>query len=168
MEALGIDTKLLLAQTVNFLLFAYIFKRLMYAPFMKYVNKQHADEKERGRLLGELQDKEARLQDREKEIVAEARQKALEIIQKAEETAEKKKKELIKDAQAEVVTMKRKAEQEIQEEKDRMYDDVRAKIVDSSKSLTEVVLKDFVSASKQNDVLEAVFQNLKKQKVYEN
>ena len=33
MEALGIDPKLLVAQLVNFALFAYVFKRFMYKPF---------------------------------------------------------------------------------------------------------------------------------------
>jgi len=94
MEALGIDIKLLLAQGINFILFAIIFKKFLYAPFRKYLHKQMGEEEEKVRILADLQIREESLGEREKEILAQAHEQALKIIKEAEKTAEAKKTEI--------------------------------------------------------------------------
>src|SRR3990167_7297238 len=105
MEALGIDLKLLLAQTINFVLFFIIFKKFLYAPFLKFLDMERKNELEKQRLLKDLQEKETGLEKREQEVLADARAQALQIMKTAEETADKKKKEILKNAHDEIVDM---------------------------------------------------------------
>lgn len=168
MEALGIDIKLLLAQGVNFLLFAIIFKKFLYAPFKKYLQKQMGEEEEKTRILADLQIREESLGEREKEVLAQAREQALKIIKEAEKTAEAKKAEIAKEAEEEAQLIKKKAEQDIERERKKLMDDVRTSVIKTSEAMTETVLKDFIDQKQQKALLEQIFKKLKASKVYEN
>ena len=168
MEALGIDIKLLIAQAVNFLLFFFIFKRFLYGPFLRYLNKEQENEKEKQRLLKDLQEKETSLERRQKEVLADASTQALKILKNAEDLAVKKKKEIIDKAHEEITEMKLKAKNDLEDEKGKLLDDVRMHVIETSKSMTETVLKDFIDEKNQRGLLENIFKNIKKSKVYEN
>jgi F-type H+-transporting ATPase subunit b len=168
MEALGIDGKLLLAQTVNFVLFFFIFKKFLYGPFTSFLKNERKNEDEKQRLLKDLQEKEAHLDKREKEIINDARAQALKIIKTAEETAAKKKKELSDKAHEEISEMKLKSKKDLEDEKAKLYDDLKSHVIQSSKTMTESVLKDFVDSKTQQEMLDHIFKELKKSKVYEN
>lgn len=168
MEALGIDIKLLIAQTVNFLLFLFIFKKFLYAPFTAYLKNEREKEAEKERILKDLQDKEAQLEKKEKEITDDARAQALKIMKNAEDAAEKKKKDLLDKVHSEISEMKLKAKQDIENEKDKLYEGLRAHVIQTSKTMTESVLKDFVDQKNQQVILEHIFKELKKSKTYEN
>ncbi|KXK11273.1 MAG: ATP synthase subunit b [Microgenomates bacterium OLB23] len=168
MEALGIDPKLLVAQLINFGLFAYVFMKFMYKPFMAYLEKQQADEVEKAKLLADLQKKEAKTEEKQKEILAEARSQAISIIKEAEATAHAKREEMLKTAHEEVAKLKQKAEKEMEDDRARMYDDMRSKVVKTSETLASSVLRDFVDEKQHKDILSKVFAKLEKTKVYEN
>ena len=168
MEALGIDGKLLLAQLVNFVLFALIFKKFLYKPFKSYLEKQQNEENERARLLVDLQKKDEKIEIRQKEVLAEAQTQAINIIKDAESLAHAKKQELLTDAHDEAAKVKQKAEKDIAEERVRMYDAVRDRVVKTSETLTLSVLKDFIDEKQQKGLLEKVFEKLQKAKIYEN
>ncbi|TXH02249.1 MAG: F0F1 ATP synthase subunit B [Candidatus Moraniibacteriota bacterium] len=168
MEALGIDPKLLIAQLVNFGLFAYVFQKFMYKPFKAYLHKQQADELEKARILADLQKKEEKTEVKQKEVLAEARSQALALIKEAEATAHAKKEEIIKAAHEEVAKMKQKAEKDIEDDRARMYDDIRSKVVKTSETLASSVLRDFVDEKQHKGILDKVFAKLQATKVYEN
>ncbi len=168
MEALGIDGKLFLAQLVNFGLFAFIFKKFIYKPFMDYLAKQQGEENERAKLLTDLQKKEEKLEAKQKEVLAEARTEALIIMKEVEKTAAAKRQELLQAAQEEATKMKQKAEKDVEDDRARMYDEVRDNVVKLSETLTTSVLKDFIDEKQQKAILDKVFEKLQKAKVYEN
>jgi F-type H+-transporting ATPase subunit b len=168
MEALGIDPKLLVAQLINFGLFAFIFQKFMYKPFMAYLEKQQADEKEKVRLLADLQKKEEKMENKHKEVLAEARSEALSIVKEAETMAHAKKEEMMQAAHEEVAKMKQKAEKDIEDDRARMYDDIRSKVVKTSEALASSVLRDFVDEKQHKGILNKVFEKLQKSKAYEN
>jgi F-type H+-transporting ATPase subunit b len=168
MEALGIDPKLLVAQLINFGLFAFIFQKFMYKPFKAYLEKQQANELEKSRLLIDLQKKEEKLEAKQKEVLAEARSQALSIIKEAETMAHTKKEEMLKLAHEEVAKMKQKAEKDIEDDRARMYDDIRSKVVKTSETLASSVLRDFVDEKQHKGILDKVFEKLQKSKAYEN
>jgi len=168
MEALGIDGKLLIAQTINFALFFVVFKRFLYAPFTQFLSNERKNEVEKERLLKDLQEKEEHLQKREKEIMNDARAQALKIMKTAEESVVKKKKDLLDKTHEEITEMKLKAKKDLDDEKNKLYDDVKVHIVETSRSMTEKVLKDFVDEKGQQTMLDHIFKELKKSKVYEN
>ena len=168
MEALGIDLKLLLAQTINFVLFFIIFKKFLYAPFLKFLDMERKNELEKQRLLKDLQEKETGLEKREQEVLADARAQALQIMKTAEETADKKKKEILKNAHDEIVDMKLKAKKDIEDERTKLHDEVKSHVIQVSRTLTTSVLKDFIDEKNQHSILERIFKEMKKGKIYEN
>src|SRR3989338_2596155 len=168
MEALGIDSKLLLAQAVNFLLFFYIFKRFLYKPFLDYINKQAKDEEEKERLLHEIEERERSIADKEREILEDVRAQATKMMKEAEVEAAQKRQEIIKKNQGEAVEIKQRAESDLSKEKEKLYDEVKGHVIKTSQALTEKVLSDFLNEKRQKEVLSEVFKNIKKAKVYEN
>ncbi len=168
MEALGIDIKLLFAQALNFILFAYIFQKFLNKPFQAYIKKQKGEEEEKDKLLKDLQEKEESLSETEREVIAMAREKSLKILKDAEDMAQKKKKEIIEKAHTEVEAMKLKAQQDILEEKKKLYDEIKDHIVQTSETLAEAVLIDFIDVKKQQDILKNIFKKLDKSSTYEN
>lgn len=168
MEALGIDTKLLIAQLINFGLFVIIFSKFMYKPFMAYVRQQHEEEGQREKLLKELESKDEKASEAYKKIMADAHAQAHEITKEAESLALAKRQEILDAATAEVKNMKEKAAHDIESERQSLYDDVRTKVIKTSETMTQVVLKDFFSEKNQKGVMEEVLAKLKSAKVYEN
>lgn len=168
MEALGIDPKLLVAQLVNFGLFAFIFLKFMYKPFKAYLEKQQGEENEKTRLLAELQKKEEKLDVRQKEVLAEARAQALSIVKEAEVLAHAKREEMMKAAQEEVAKFKKKAEKDIEDDRARMQDDIREKVVKTSEILASSALREFIDEKQHKGILNKVFEKLQKTKKYEN
>lgn len=168
MEALGIDIKFLMAQLINFGVFAFVFAKFMYKPFKTYLADQQKDEYEKERLLHDLQVKELSLAEKEKEHIAAARMKAAEIIKEAEVVAEKKRTEILAKAHDEAQALKKKAQKEAEEAESQIHDELRAKVIHTSEVMTETVLKDYLSEKNQADILKQIFAKLHASKVYEN
>ena len=168
MEALGIDVRFLIAQLINFGLFTVIFVKLLYKPFKAYVSEQHKEEQEKDRLLKELQEKEDRLIEKEKKVLSEARVAAAGILKEAERNADKKRKEIITKAQQDATTIKKKAQDDIEDNRKKMHDEIRSKVVNTSKIMTESILKEFLNKNNQRSILEEAFSKLKSSKIYEN
>ena len=152
MEALGIDPKLLVAQLVNFALFAYVFKRFMYKPFKTYLAKQQGEEQERTRILADLVKKEEKIEMKQKEVLVEARSQALSIVKEAEAMAHAKKEDMLKAAQEEVTKLKQKAEKDIEDDRAQMHDDIREKVVKTSEILASSALRDFVDEKQHKGI----------------
>lgn len=168
MEALGLDIKFLMAQLINFGLFAFVFAKFMYKPFRTYLAEQQKDEHEKARLLHDLQAKELSLSEKEKEVITAAQKKAESLLKEAELTAEKKRADILAKAHDEALALKKKAQKEADEAQAKIHDELRARVVHTSEVMTETVLKDFFTEKQQKDILENVFAKLRSSKVYEN
>ena len=54
-SGLGIDLKLMLAQTINFLLFLFLFGKFIVPNFFKFIQKEKKEEEERIKILEDLE-----------------------------------------------------------------------------------------------------------------
>ena len=126
-QNLGIDVKLLLAQTVNFLLVLWLLNRFVFKKILKFLDERKQSiekgveltakaEREMERIteirklaMGKAKklaeslvaDAKSKGATAEKEIVAGARVSAEEILDRAKEEAERKKQDVLKEAEAE-------------------------------------------------------------------
>lgn len=168
MEALGIDTKLLIAQVVNFALLFLIFKHFISKPFFKWLEKEKETDAERQRILTDLEEKEKALAVKEKEIVAASQNEATKIIQDAKKTALVTREEMIKKAQDEVDIIKKKAQKQLDDEKKKLYIEVKKHLAETSAAVTKTVISEFVDEEKQQEIMRRVVKMIPKEALYEN
>lgn len=161
MEGLGIDAKLMFAQGVNFLLFFYLFKRFLYKPFKKFVEKEQVAEKKQQMLLEELKHKEDEAEAKRKEILDQARSQAVGIVKEAEAEAAKRRVELIQQAKKEAQEIVKKGEHKLKEDRESIFHDARKHVVTVSAKLVREALKNYVNSSRQKEIISEITKNIK-------
>jgi len=87
MENLGIDLKLMIAQSINFLLFFFIVKKFIAKPFTNFLEEEKNKEKEKQKLLEEAQKIEENLKIKEQKIKEEANREMKKIIEETKKNA---------------------------------------------------------------------------------
>ena len=89
MENLGIDSKLLIAQLINFALFFFIFKKYLARPFLKFINDEKQNTEDKEKLLVKAKAMEEKLKENEKTMKAALKKESDAQIQEAKESAQK-------------------------------------------------------------------------------
>lgn len=168
MEALGIDWKLLIAQLVNFFLFFLILKKYLAKPFSRYLSDQEKKEKEKERLLKEIQQREENIKKREKEILEETREEGMKIVNEAKQAALKSKEEILQKARKEAEEIRASGKRQVEEERRNLYRELKSNIITGSVLMVKTVLKEFITQEKQSEILQNLFKRLKERKSYEN
>ncbi len=159
---LGLDGKLMLAQTINFILFWALFARFVAPSFFKFIKKLGVDEEERVTLLSGLQKKDDEAKATAEELLKEARVEAKMILQEAEKTAKSQREKLLKEATDEAHEIRVKAEGQIETLKRELMADVRSQVIKTSKKLIEVILKDTITKERQKEIVSQAFDKLPK------
>lgn len=168
MEALGLDIRFLIAQLVNFGVFAFVFVKFLHKPFMAYLADQRKEEDEKVRLLEDLHKQEESLLEKEKAVLDEAHKQAEALLKEARTEAEEAVQKIRADAQEEVLELKRRGQKELAESQSRMHDEIRAKALSTAQTLTAEVLKHKLTEEHHKDIIKHVTQSLKESAVYEN
>ena len=160
MENLGIDTKLLIAQLINFLLFLYVFKRFISGPFLKFVHNEKKKDEEKQKAMSEIKKIEANLETMEAEARKKAKVAADALIDAAKQDAEKVKKELTEQAQKEAETIVEKAKKQLEEDRQGLYKEVRAKAAHLSTIMIDKALERYLTEDAQKKMTEHILNNL--------
>lgn len=160
MDKLGIDPKLLLAQTVNFLIVLFVYVRFVHKPFMNTL----AQEKKK------KQDLETALQKNLKETEAAQKQKEMLEVElesrtkkaytKLKQEAEGMKQVALKEAQEEAQRIREQNVQIIERDREKMLHDVKVQSVSIASVLLEKALGGLVEGELNKKVTQAVIQKL--------
>lgn len=161
MEALGIDSKLLVAQMVNFALFFVLFKKFMAKPLMEFIKKNHDIEKEKERLAQKALAAEQKNAEKVEEVLKKAREEALDIVNDAKATAKKVEEQLLKKAQEDVVALKAKATTQLEQDKKELLAQEHDAVVKASSSLVKTVLADVLDKKSQEQIMDAFLKKAK-------
>lgn len=168
MEALGIDTKLMLAQIINFALFFFIFKRFISKPFFRYLKEAESKEQEKEKILADLKMQEEKAKERAKDILDTARDEATVLVNEAKKTALSQREEMIKKASEEAIEIKSKAKKAIEEERNGLYQEAKERIVETSTLIAKAALKDYIDETRQKELVKRIFEKIDKKELYEN
>ena len=168
MEALGIDSRLLLAQAINFILFLIIFKKFINKPFKRYLDreKEAINSQQTAR-----QNAESILVDSKNEaekIVNDAKQKGNFIVEEAKKIADSKTQQLTAKAKKDIETQKQKLMTEIEQERQKNYRHIKKEIIESSLILSNKVLSDYITENKQQSIIKNLTEKLAKSNKYGN
>lgn len=159
MENLGIDTKLLIAQLVNFALFFFIFKRFIAKPFTQYIDQEKNKELEKEKALNEIVQEKERLQQKTTKLQQEMKQEASKVIAEAKESAALIKERATEETNQEAETVRTKTKKQLEEERENMYKEFQDKVLEMSLVLINKTFGDVLTDESKKKITEKILKN---------
>ena len=130
MEALGIDLKLIIAQTVNFLIVMFLLWKFAYTPILKMLSERQ-EKVEKGIKDAEASAKAlAKAKDEAEKITGDAYAEANEILKNAKTVANSESAEIVKKAGDSADRIMKNAKDEAAAEKDKVMSEAKKEISD--------------------------------------
>lgn len=149
-----IDYKILIAQVVNFTIVLFVLYKFAYGPLLKAMNdrtkrieKGLKDAEEVGKKLQETED-------REKEVLTNAKREAQSIIESAEKTALKNKEDLLEEAKKKSEEIVDNTRKQLEEEKKRMLSEIKSEVADLVVAATGKVIDEKMDDKKDKEIIE--------------
>ncbi len=137
-----IDLKIIIAQTVNFIIIFLVLYFFALKPLKKIMNERTSiiekgisDAKNNAEIIISTRKKY-------EEIIAQARIEAHQLFQEGKKESEAKKNEIIEEAQSEVLLMIANGKKNLETEKTKMIEEAKVEIVSLVVAATEKILKD--------------------------
>jgi len=169
MENLGIDTKLIIAQGINFALFFFVFKKFLAKPFSQFVTSEKKKDQERERLLAKTLATAEKLEKQEGEMKEKVKKESHALLNEAKKQAAEARQLLIDEATAEATRIKESAHAQLRSERELIEKDAKEKIVQMSFLIVEKALSDVLTADMRKKVTESILKNApQKVTLYEN
>jgi F-type H+-transporting ATPase subunit b len=131
MEALtklGIDFKVILAQTINFGILIAILTKLLYRPILKMLDQRRKRIEESLKTAKEIEVKSAKMEEEMSHKRALAKKDAAEIVGDAKVTAEKDREKILISAAEESDRVKKAAREQIELERQAMLDETKKRV----------------------------------------
>ena len=161
LENLGIDWKILLAQTINFLVILYLLKRFAYRPFLKILRERKEKIDKGIKRSEEIEKRIQAIKSQKEKILENARQNAFQILKQIEEKGRGKAEQIIKESQKEKEKILEMARKQGEMEIEKMQEIQRKGIINISLGLTEKILKMKIDAEKDKQIIEEFLLNLR-------
>lgn len=168
MENLGIDYKLLIAQLVNFGIFFFVFYRFISTPLLKYLKKQKEEEELRAKMAAELEERQAKLEAKDKEYDKKRKAELEKALTQAKKDAAAVREEIIEEARKDAASIITKAQEQIVEEKAQLYKDVRKQVAAVSTLVVERALREYLTEDAQRKVTQNIIKHIPEEATLEN
>lgn len=163
MENLGIDTKLLVAQLINFLLFLYVFKRFISGPFLKFVHNEKKKDEERQKMMSEIKKIEDNLATMETDARKKAKHEADLLLDAAKRDAENVRKDMVEQAQKDAEGIVEKTKKQLEEERQGLYKEVKATAAKLSTVMIDKALDNYLTADAQKQMTEHILSRVSRE-----
>lgn len=161
MENLGIDSKLLIAQLVNFGLFFYIFKKFVAKPFTRYIELEKNKEIEREKALNAAVEEKDKLEAKAIKLQQEAKKEEANIIAEAKEAASQIKERIIEETNQEVEEIRQKTKKQLEEEKNNLYRNFEDKVLELSLIVVNKTFRDVLTDEAKKKITERLIKSSK-------
>jgi F-type H+-transporting ATPase subunit b len=149
-----IDVKLIIAQVVNFVIVLAVLYKFAYKPILKALNDR-TQKIEKGLQDAETAGKKVvEMENREKEVIAEARKEAQKIIKAGEEAGNKNKQEILAGAKEQSEKIMKDAERKIEEERKKMMAEIKSEVAELVISATGKIIDEKLDAHKDKELIE--------------
>lgn len=154
-----IDYKILIAQIVNFAIVLFVLYKFAYGPLLK-VMTDRTEKIEKGLKDAEAAHKKlSETEEKEKEVLGNARKEAQIIIDNAEKTALKNKEELLEEAKKKSDEIVANTQKQLEEEKKKMMNEVKSEIADLVVAATGKVIDEKMDDKKDKEIINEVLKN---------
>lgn len=142
---LGIDWRLLIANTVTFFIVLWVLRRYAYRPIMGVLEKRQQMAQDTVHKSSQVEQDLVQLQATKDKTIQEARQQARAILQEAKHEAQAAKAELLVQAQAESDKIKDQTKLVLHREKEEMLRTARVELSDLVVAATGKVLQEKIT-----------------------
>jgi len=158
LENLGINGKLVLAQIVNFFILFYVLKKFAYGPVLKMLDDR-SKKIEKGMKDAEASTKKlVEIEEKEKEVLINAKKEAQEIIKKAEEQGAKNKEAILTEAKEQSDAMLKRAQDKIEEEKNKIMAEVKSEVAGLVMLATEKIVGERMNSENDKKIIEEMIK----------
>lgn len=137
-----VDIKMLLAQLVNFGITFAILYYFVIIPLIKMMDERSKKIEDGVRLADTMDERVASLEEDRKNVIAEARKEAQEIVTAAKEQSEKKREESVEKTKSEVQKIIADAKSDIEKSRVQMVEGVQKQTIALVHELTSKILGD--------------------------
>lgn len=158
----GFNLGLLIAQIVNFLILAFVFKKFLYKPILKVledrrktISKGLADSEKAAEAL-------AKAEEERSNILREATKESQNIIAETKKNAENLKAEILEEARADADKIIREAKSQSELEMEKMRKEVATMSLALSKSILEKVVTEIFSKTEKEAIVKKGLQQIQK------
>ncbi len=161
-KTFGFDPTFFVAQIINFLILAFIFKKFLYKPLLKLL-KERAKTIEKG--LADAQKAQLELEkanNRSEEILKKAAQDAEKILDETKKNAEEIRSELLESSKAESQKIIEQARLTAEQEFVKAQEKARDMSLDLSQKILDKVLGELFTKQEKEKILERNIKLLKK------
>ena len=161
MESLGINVPFLTAQAINFILFFILFTKYISKPFLEYIGKQKNAEKEREELTKKLQSQEKDYEQKNKELISEAKKERDSIFLEAKKSAENVKNDIIAEAKVEAENIIKRAKEQAESQKTELEKEMTKKCADMSVMIVSKALSNYLDEDGRKKVTDYIITSQK-------
>jgi len=153
---LGIDWRLLLAQAINFGILFWVLRRFAYKPMLDFLESRSARIDKGLKDAEAAQLKLASMEEKEKQVLVEARNEARSIITLAEASAKKRDEDRLKETEEKTKRFLDDARTKIEEEKQKILTEAKQEIAEVIALSVEKILKEKVDTGADKKIIEAM------------
>jgi F-type H+-transporting ATPase subunit b len=147
LEKLGIDWKLLIANTITFFLVLWVLKKFAFRPIMTLLEKRQQTVAESLHDAKQTKEELHKFQVEKEQLLKEARQTAQGMLREAEQQAEAMRQEKLEQSQAEAQQLVIRTREQLAREQTQMLAEAKGKLADLVVTATTKVLEDTVDDS---------------------
>jgi len=160
--ALGIDWKIFLIQTLNFLVLFFVLKWLFFDKFITALKKEEKKENDIKEGEEDIQRKKMEMEKMEKEIIQKAKEKAKEIIEENKEISEEEGKKMLEKTEREIKGILNEAKERGKKEIDIMKEKEEERMLEKTKEVVEKILPQLFTRELHIKFIKEAVERLKK------
>lgn len=160
LDVISVNIWQILISLCNLLIIFLLFKKFLYKPVRKFVEKRKASVDAQYEKAQQAEDEAVKNKEMYEEKLRGAQAEADDLIKSATETANMRSNRIISEAKEKADGMIRQAGSEIELEKKKATDDIRKEIADVSTLLTEKVLKREINSDDQREFIDSFINGI--------
>jgi len=161
LNALGIHWKILLGQTINFLILLYLLNRFVFKGFLDLLNKRREKIESGIKKEREYTEKIEMTKKEREDVLKRAREKSIQVLQEAEKKAKEREKEILTLAEKEKQRMIEEGKKIGKIEAARLKEELFRKNIELVSLLAEKILKEKIDPEKDKKFIEEKLTQLK-------
>lgn len=145
-EKLGIDWKLLIANTATFFIVLWVLRKFAFKPLMAVMDKRQKTIGEGLDAAKRSQEELKAIQDEKQRVMEQAKTEALQILQSTQADAGKLREQLLTQAQADASALKAKTQADLERQKQQMLAEAKGELAELVVAATEKVVGEQLDA----------------------
>jgi F-type H+-transporting ATPase subunit b len=161
LNALGIDTRILIAQLINFTVLLFVLYKFAYKPLLKFLDERREKIRQGVENARRAEERLEEVKAQEKGIIKNAKKEALGIIEQAKLEAEEKREIMIVRAREEIGEIINSEKEKIRIEKAETLKEIRREVGGLVADALEKVLAESVDKKRDQEIIRKVVKNIK-------